>query len=305
MSGGPGGLGSPGTSGQTFNASGGSNQSSQTNPYGPTQGSLQNLISEINGAGTQPYQPLVAGGQLPSQDTNLYNQAISQVGALPNFGPATGTTALNMIASGGDPSGILKQEQSNLNPFANMGGADGSGLDPTKTPGMANVLKTIQNDVSNSVNGQFAGAGRSLSGLNEQTLSRGISQGESVPLLNQYNQNFANMLGANQALGGVQNSKMANIGAGINYAQLAPMLAAMNPLMQEQILQQKNNQPLNYLAQIENMLNPIAGLGGTSQGQQQTQQQGSGTATSSLLSQLGQAAGLISPVGGLLGTLFG
>ncbi len=294
-----GGLGGAGTSGQTFNASGGSNQSSQTNPYGPAAPSLSALIGNINSAGSQPGQPFASGGQLPPLDQFNYTNAIQNIGQTPNFGPDTAQTALRMIQTEGDPTGMLTQEGGNLSPIA------GQNLDPTKTPGMANVLKTIQNDVSNQVNGQFAGAGRSLSGLNTQTLARGLSQGEAVPLLNQYNQNFANMLGANQELGNVQGRRMTNIGAGINYAQLAPVLASMGPMMQEQILQQENNQPYNYLAQIENLINPIAGLGGSASGQQQTQQQGSGTATSSLLSQLGQAAGLISPVGGLLGTLFG
>ena len=73
----------------------------------------------------------------------------------------------------------------------------------------------------------------------------------------------------------------------------------------ESLLQQKNNQPLNYLAQYENALNPMAGLGGTATGNQQSAQTGSGTATNSLLSQLGQVGGLINPFSGLLGTLFG
>ncbi len=168
---------------------------------------------------------------------------------------------------------------------------------------MANVLKTIQNDISNQVNGQFAGAGRSLSGLNEQTLSRGLAQGEAVPLLNQYNQNFANMLGANQQLGNVQSGAMSNIGQAFNYAQAAPGLAQLNPMTMESLQQQKTLQPLNYAGAVENLINPIAGLGGSANGFQTTNQAGTGTATNSLLSQLGQGLGLINPLGAFLGTL--
>lgn len=286
-----------GTSGQTFNASGGSNQNSQTNPYQAAVPSVQSTLQDIFNAGFAPtnnYQ-----GSLPSADQSNYDQAIANVGQLPNFGPAASQTASNILQTGGDPTGILRQEASNLNPIAS------ENLDPTQTPGMANVLKTIQNDVSNQVNSQFAGAGRSLSGLNEQTLARGESQGEAVPLLNQYNQNFANMLGANQQLGNVQSGAMGNIGQAFNYAQMAPGLAQLNPMTQENLQQQETLQPLNYASAVENLINPIAGLGGTASGSQNTNQVGSGTATNSLLSQLGQMAGLISPVGGLLGTVLG
>ncbi len=223
--------------------------------------------------------------------------------ALPNFGPAAAQTASNILQTGGDPTGILRREATNLNPIAGMGANNGAGLDPTQTPGMANVLKTIQNDISNQVNSQFAGAGRSLSGLNEQTLSRGLAQGEAVPLLNQYNQNFANMLGANQQLGNVQGSAMGNIGQAFNYAQAAPGLATQIPMSKEALTQQQNLEPFQYLGTAENLINPIAGLGGTASGQQYTNQTGSGTATNSLLSQIGQGLGLLNPLGSFLGTL--
>ncbi len=262
----PGGNTGLGTGSQTLNAGGNTNSFSQTNPYGPTQGGLQSIINEIKAAGS---------------------------------GPAVAQTASNIFQTGGDPTGILRREASNLNPMAS---AD---LDPTRTPGMANVLKTIQNDIGNQINGQFAGAGRSLSGLNTQTLSRGLAQGEAVPLLNQYNQNFSNRLGANQQLGTVSQNAMSNLGQGANFAQLAPQLAQLNPMMAQQLTQQRNLQPLNYLTQYENALNPMAGLGGTVSGNQQSNQSGSGTATNSILGQLGQMGGLINPFGGLLGTLFG
>ncbi len=288
------GTGGLGTSGQTFNASGGSQQASQTQPYGPTQGALSNIIAN---AGSIANQDGASPFRLSPLEEQSYAGAENNIGQLPNFGPAAAQTASNIFQTGGDPTGILRREASNLNPIAS------ENLDPTQTPGMKGVLDTIRNDISNQINGQFAGAGRSLSGLNQQTLSRGISQGEAVPLLNQYNQNFSNMLGANQQLGNVSQSAMSNLGQGANFAQLAPQLAQMNPMMIAQIESQRRNQPYNYLSQYENAINPIAGLGGTATGSQQTQQQGQGTATNSLLSQLGQGLGLLNPLGQFLGTL--
>lgn len=283
-----------GTSSQTFNAGGNSNQFSQTNPYGPTRNSIQDLIHAIGARGFT--------AELNPADKINFTNAQQNLAQMPNFGPAAAQTASNFLQTGGDPTGILRREAANLNPLASMGGPTGAGLDPTQTPGMQRVLDTIKNDISNQVNGQFAGAGRSLSGLNTQTLARGISQGEAVPLLNQYNQNFSNMLGANQQLGNVQNSAATNIGQGLNYAQLAPQLAQQVPMMQEAITQQRHTLPYQYLANQENLLNPLAGLGGTVMGTQSSNQSGSGTATGSLLSQLGQGLGLLSPLGKFLGT---
>ena len=290
-----------GTSSQNFNASGTSNNTSNVSPYAPTVGGLQSIVNQI-----QPYA--VAG--LGSGEVQNYQNARNNISQLPNFGPAAAQTASNIFQTGGDPTGLLRSSAlglegniSNLQPYATQN------LDPTKTPGMQAVLDTIKNDISNQVNGQFAGAGRSLSGLNEQTLARGLAQGEAVPLLNQYNQNFANMIGANNSqagyqgqLGNISQQAMSNLGQGANFAQMAPQLAQLNPMMIESLVQQQRMQPLNYLAQAENMLNPIAGLGGTTVGQQQTPQSGSGTATNSLLSQLGQGLGLLNPLGKFLGT---
>ncbi len=278
-----------GTSSQTFGASGNSNQASQTNPYGPATPELGQILAQVGALGTQSaYNP---------NEINAFNQAGNSAMALPNFGPAASQTASNILQTGGDPTGILRREASNLNPTAS------GSLDPTQTPGMANVLKTIQNDVSNQVNSQFAGAGRSLSGLNEQTLARGLSQGEAVPLLNQYNQNFANMLGSNQQLGNVQSGAMGNIGNAFNIASSAPGLATAAPLTAASAYNSAQLQPFQYLGAESNIVNPIAGLGGTATGSQNTSQSGSGTATNSLLSQIGQGLGLLNPLGSFLGTL--
>ena len=274
-----------GTSGQTFNASGNSATQSVTNPYGPAIGNLNELLSQ---EGTISHAGLGNSAQfLPQQQQDLYSQAIGQLGQMPNFGPAAAQTAANYLQTGGDPTGLLRAESNNI----------GIG-DPQNAPGMQNVLKTIQSDTENAINGQFAGAGRSLSGLNQQTLARGLSQGEAVPLLNQYNQDIANQLG-------IQSAASGNIQTGLQDASAVPGLASAVPMAEEGLLQQENQLPYQYIANAENVLNPIAGLGGSAEGTQQTNQSGSGTATNSLLGQLGQVGGLINPFSGLLGTLFG
>ena len=217
------------------------------------------------------------------QEQQNYTNAINQVGQMPNFGPAAAQTAANYLQTGGDPTGILRQESQSI------GYGD-------QAPGMQQVLNTIQNDVSNQINSQFAGAGRSLSGLNEQTLARGLSQGEAVPLLNQYNQDIANQLG-------IQSAASGNIQTGLQDASAAPGLAGANANAISAIQQQQRSQPYQLMGQYENLINPIAGLGGTVTGTQQTNQSGSGTATNSLLGQLGQVGGLLNPFGNLISSL--
>ncbi len=269
-----------GTSSQTFSALGDTAQKSQTNPYGPAVPDINHLLSGI----TNTYD-MMGQDRLSNAEQQNFSKAQSNLNQLPNFGPQVANTARAFM--GGDPTGLLRAESQDI----------GIG-DPQNTPGMRNVLDTIKNDISNQVNGQFAGAGRSLSGLNTQTLARGLAQGEAVPLLNQYNQNIQNQMGIQGAVG-------ANVGQGMGYAAAAPGFATQIPMAKQNLEQQRRLLPAQYAGAFENLLNPIAGLGGSSQGTQQNNQQGSGTATSSLLSQLGQAAGLINPFGGLLGTLFG
>ncbi len=134
--------------------------------------------------------------------------------------------------------------------------------------------------------------------MNTQTLARGLSQGEAVPLLNQYNQDIANQLG-------IQGQMVGNIGQGFNYANMAPGLTSAKANAVSGLTQQQRSLPYQLLAQFENVVNPVAGLGGTASGSQTSNQSGLGTATNSLLSQLGQAAGLFGPFGQLFTGLLG
>jgi hypothetical protein len=231
-------------------------QQSTTNPWAPSQQELSGLLSGIQGISSAPT------GQQQSALQVLRGASTG----LPNYGAAAGGVTSGLL--GGDPTGMLKSSlqsyQNNVNPIAS------ASLDPTKTPGMQNVLQTIQQDVGNSVNGMFAGAGRDLSGLNQQTLARGISQGEAVPLLGQYNQNVQNVMGANQGLlgagQGTAGAITGNQQAGLGAAAQQPGIAQAPALAQLQAAQTAYNLPLSNLGGLEGLTLPIAGLGGQSQG---------------------------------------
>jgi len=296
------------------NVSSGSNNVSNVSqsPYAPANNEISQLLSQISGdMGGQN----IAGGNY-NPDYPYYSQVQANLNQIPNFGPAASNAASGIFGSGGDPSGLLHTAAGNLSSVAGEGANGGAGLDPLNTPGMAGVLAQIQNDVQNSVNGQFAGAGRSLPGLNQQDLSRGLSQGEAVPLLNQYNQNVSNMMGANSQLGALSQDAVSNLGVGLNMAQAAPGLASSVPYAQIANHLQEALQPFQILSSEEGLVNPIAGLGGNTStvGSGNTNVASSNTGqtlnTGSLISALssllgGANGGIAGGVQGLLGNLFG
>ena len=270
---------------------------SAKSPYAPAEGDISNILGSLGGY-------LGGGGANSPAQNYLFNEAAGNISGVPNFGPAASQTASNIFQTGGDPTGLLRTSAGNLQSVAGEGANGGAGLNPMNTPGMQNVLNTIQNDTQNSINGQFAGAGRSLSGLNEQTLARGLAQGEAVPLLNQYNQNVSNMMGANQGLGTISQNAMSNLGQGMNIAGAAPGLAASGPMAEEALLQQQQMQPFQYLSGASDIANQLGAMGGQTIGS--GNQQNTGSLLSALTSLFGGAGGgTAGGVTGLLSSLFG
>jgi hypothetical protein len=210
--------------------------------------------------------------------------------------PERGATAQSPNLQSG-----LSTLQSQLTPYAN-GSMIGN------NPALQAQLDQIASDTTNQVNGQFAAAGREMSGMNQQTLARGIAQGEAPVIAGQYNQDVANQLSAANSLYGAQNTT-SGLQAGLTQQGLANQLQgvtssqdalnAQNYTPQQQLAlaqlaQQIPAQNLGLLAQIGV---PIAGLGsqtsGTTQGtQQMSGAQQFGAIASGISSLLGTAAGV-------------
>ena len=239
-----------------------------SNPWAPTQGLLEQLLGQMGGANTS-----VTGAQ---------NNAFAQLEANaangdPNSAAtrALSTSLLNSQSQNGTIDNAYKTLQGNL------GGIASQDVDPTKDPGMQGLLATIRSDVGNSVNGQFAAAGRDGSGMNSQNLARGISQGESGALLNQYNQNVQNKTAASNALYGA-GSNTATTDQSLNdqLAQEKMMGVAMgDKALQEQnygansilnLEQQKTSLPFQNMGLLAQLLYGMAGLGGQVSGTSNT-----------------------------------
>jgi hypothetical protein len=250
-------------------------QQSISQPWAPAQPALSSILAQVQGLEQQP-------------STNANQQAGIQglqdtSGYLSQFLPQLGTNTSNLLAGGNAQAqaplinSAYQQYQSQLNPYLQQ-----SFLDPRNTPGFGAALAATNADITNQINGQFAAAGRDLSGMNAQTLARGLSQGEGQLIANQYNQNVGNQLGAAGSLYGagnttggllsaLQQQALANQQAGIGSAQAGQQFAT-SPAQQLLTAGQLQQQiPLQYLQGLSGITTGIAGLGGqvNSTGQQQ------------------------------------
>jgi hypothetical protein len=239
------------------------NQSGTIDPYAPSQGALSGILGGINS--------LVPNYGPTNTQTNALNQLQSNAQSMPNYtSQAEGLT--NSLLTGGQNyqpmvNNAYSQYQGAVNPL--MTGS----LDPRQTPGLSDALGAIQSDVGNQVNGMFAGAGRDMSGLNQQSLARGIAQGEAPVIVGQYNQNVANrMNAANGLLGGAQST--ANTNSGLQQTQFGNQLTGLNtgltgvpqamnasPNASLAASAQAYGLPIQNLAQLEGLTIPIAGAG--------------------------------------------
>jgi hypothetical protein len=235
-----------------------STSQSQTSPWAPAQPILQGILSGV--------QSQLGNYQANPQEQQALTNLSNNVGAVPNFAPQASNITGQFL--GGDPTGLLQPGLQNLNTALNPI-ATGD-LDPTKTPGIQNLLNTIRGDVTRQVNQQFAGAGRDLSGLNAEYLGRGIAAGQAPVLLDQYNRNVSNRIaaagGMYDAAGNTANAIGGNQSQGFNLAGQLPSLAASGPMGVLAASQAARSLPIENLGMLANLTVPIAGLGGQQSG---------------------------------------
>lgn len=242
-------------------------------------GQAQNQIGNIGPSGTE---------------TNALNQLQANANAGNPFSDQITGVVNGLLGGGPDRSGTvtqgLSQYETGLSPYLNPGY-----LDPMSNPATAGYIDTIQNRISDNVNGMFAGAGRDLSGAHMRALGSGIAEGTAPVLFNQYNQNVQTQRGAQDAqlaarqgtagiLSSLDQNRFTNQQAGIDAApaaQEAQNSTAMQSLMIEAM---RRGIPIESLQQLTGILGPIAGLGGTSTGTASGTQQMSGAQQFALIS---------------------
>jgi len=138
---------------------------------------------------------------LTPTETGAINTLEANAPSASQYAPQIGANATALLNGGGaqNNDGLINAAYKNY--YAQTQPlASNTNYDPMSTPGLGTQLQGIANNVQNSVNGQFAAAGRDMSGMNQQQLAYGIAQGEAPVLTAQYNANVANQQGAAQGL---------------------------------------------------------------------------------------------------------
>src|SRR6185436_7180334 len=199
---------------------------------------------------------------------------------LPNFGASGADAISKLFSSDSSPQvGMLQSAydtmKTNLTPTAS-----GANLNPYDTPGFGDAIRTAIDDATKQTKGVYAGSGRDPSGAGSfaGSLGRGITQGISPTIANQYNQNYSNFAGANRDLlsgasstaSGITNlrqSDFTNMLAGLQGASALPGLYASPAAAQLGAANTAYSQPYQNLAALLQPSTALASLGTTSSGQ--------------------------------------
>ncbi len=251
-------------------------QQSSTQPWTPAQPALNGILGQLQG--------LIPNSGLSSTSTNAINQMEGNAQAGNPFSSQITGTVSNLL-NGGGANAQASNLTNGLNAFTAQTNplASNTNYDPMQTPGFADALKTMGSDITNQVNGQFAAAGRDMSGMNTQTLARGLAQGLAPTIASQYNTNVANqqnaagnLYNANNTTGGLltglNQQGVTNQVQGISSANDALSAQNYTPQMLLQLEQLKQQIPAQNLGLLTQIGVPIAGLGQQSQGTSTTTQ---------------------------------
>jgi hypothetical protein len=243
-------------------------QQSQTAPWEAAQPMLQGILGQLSTG--------LNNTGLTAAETGAINTLQSNAAKGNPYAGQIGGYAQSLLSGGGADAqaGNLRDNlgafRSQLTPYAN-------GSMVGNNPALAAQLAQIQTDVANSVNGQFAAAGRDFSGANLMAYGRGVAAGQAPVIAAQYNQDVANQLAAANALygagnttagalSGLQQNYLANQGQGVAAAQSA--LDAQNYGANATLAAeaQRRGIPVQALGLLANIGVPIAQLGKQSSG---------------------------------------
>lgn len=271
-------------------------QNQSQNPWGPTIPLLSNIVSQLGAQNTA-----VTPGQSGALGT-LSDAA----GSIPSFLPQATGVANDLVGSTPTYAGMLSDAYGGLQktsaPYLSS-----DYLNPNSNPFLSGALKTARDDVTKTINDQFAAAGRDLSPANTTALARGITQAEEPILMGQYNTNVGTQLGTAgnlfnagsgtaQGLTGLDQTAIGNRLQGLNVGGMLSNYALAPGQAQLNVANATYAQPFQNIGMLSQGLLPIAALGG-----QQTGTGATNTTTSVSQSPISNIAGLGLGGIGLLG----
>lgn len=263
--------------------------SQQQDPWEPTIGPLEDLISQIG-----DYSGNVGATQ-GQQDA--FSQLMTNAGEGNPFAGQIQNLAGDLFTGVDSRSGTVDDAYARLQD--QLGGiAAGDNLDVNENPYLQTMLQQNADNIMSRINQQFAGAGRDLSGRNQQAVARGVSEGTIPTLFNQYNlerQNQANA--ANQLFGAGTNAAQAAQGLdlaalnnrlqGVGAADAYTAARDYGPNTMLALEQQMKQLPIEDLGRIEALLGPIAQLGMQASGKSTSKGTSAGLGISNLFGGLG------------------
>jgi hypothetical protein len=255
-------------------------QSSTTAPWAAAQPAVTGILDKLNG-----YLPQSG---ITGTQTGALNQIEQNAAGTQQFNPQIQGYTGSLLNGGGalNQAGNVNQNyqdyQKAMQPLASN-----TNYDPMQTPGLGSQLSALTDQITQGVNGQFAAAGRDMSGYNQKALGSGLEAGLAPVLTAQYNQNVQNQQGAAGnlynagntnagILSGLQQQYLANQGQGVNAVGtgLSAQNAGANATLQAEAA--RFGIPVQNLGMLANIGIPIAGLGSQSNGTSNTTNQMSG-----------------------------
>ena len=256
-------------------------QQSQTQPWSPAQPFLNNVLTQLQGGLSNTGVTSGENGALNTIVQNANNSATKYAPLVDNYA----TTLLNGGGATAQSGNVRDAYDAYLKATQPL--ASNTNYDPRSTPGFADTIAAMTSDITNGVNGQFAAAGRDLSGYNQQAVARGIAQGVAPTIAAQYNQNVQNQQGAardlynagNTTAGiqtGLTQQDLANRGQGVTAAGAATDTANAGANATLAAEAQRRGIPVQALGLLAQIGIPIAGLGSQSNGTSTTTNQMSG-----------------------------
>jgi hypothetical protein len=236
---------------------------SQSAPWAAAQPTLQTMLGQI---GTGLNNTGLTSAENSALDT-LRNNAAS---GNPYAGQIAGYA--QSLLNGGGATAQAGNVQDNLAAYRNSLTPYASGSLVGSNPALMAQLAQIRSDVGDSVNSQFAAAGRDFSGANQMAYGRGVAAAEVPVIAAQYNQDVANQIASAGALYNagnttantltqMQQSDLANRGQGVTAAQSAldAQNYGANATLAEEA--QRRGIPVQALSLLAQLGVPIAQLG--------------------------------------------
>ena len=261
----------------------------EVDPWEPTIPALEDLVSQI---GDYSGNVGATSGQQGAFDQLLTN---AQEGN--PFSDQIYNLSSDLFS--GVPSRAGTVEDAYQNITDQLGGiAAGDKLDVNENPYIQEMLQNNMDAIQQRVNAQFAGAGRDLSGKNQESLARGISEGTIPALFDQYNLERANQASAANTLFGagtttastaqdLDTSALLNRLQGVGAADAYTAARDYGPNTVLALEQQLKQLPLEDLGRIEALLGPIAQLGQQQSAQSTSKGSSTGIGISNLFGGLG------------------